>query len=145
MEYGVGRKRLFKGNGNRILLLLKKVRQTFGGLWKKSLICKINTMRIMKVEEPVLVYKSTPSVANLRKRIVHHVEREDNLRVLQQLLVYVEQAQSGSSLKKKVSQARSNRKIVISKRIKALSAVPPTLDDGDYKEDFVDATSEKYM
>lgn len=99
----------------------------------------------MKAEEPVFVYKSTPSVTNLRKLIVNHVEHEDNLRVLQQMLVYVEQIRSEESPKKKANRTRTNGKITISKRIKALSAVPTTHDDSDYKEDIVVVTSEKYM
>ena len=45
----------------------------------------------MKVEEPMFVYKTTPSVANLRKLIVNHVEHEDDVRVLQHLYVLIEQ------------------------------------------------------
>lgn len=99
----------------------------------------------MKVEEPAFVYNSTPSVANLRKLIVNHVEHEDNLRVLQQLLVYVEQVQSRDSLEKKVSRTKLNKRITISKRIQALSAVPSTSEDKDYKENLITVTSNKYM
>jgi endonuclease V-like protein UPF0215 family len=46
----------------------------------------------MKVEEPVIsIYQATPSVANLRKLIVNHVEHEDNVRVLQHLYILIEQ------------------------------------------------------
>ena len=99
----------------------------------------------MKVEEPVFVYQATPSVANLRKLIVNHVEHEDNVRVLQQLLVFVEQLHIKEPSEKKLNRTKLNKKIAISKRIKALSAVPPALDNGDYKEDLTVVTSEKYM
>lgn len=91
----------------------------------------------MKAEEPVFVYKATPSVANLRKLIMNHVEHENNIRVLQQLLVFVEQVRKEDSAEKKVHPKGLNRKITISKRIKALSAVPSTPEDGDYKDDMV--------
>lgn len=45
----------------------------------------------MKVEEPAIAYQATPSVANLRKLIVNHVEHEDNVRVLQHLYIAIEQ------------------------------------------------------
>lgn len=99
----------------------------------------------MKAEEPVFVYKATPSVENLRRQIVKHVEHENNVRVLQRLLVFVEQAQAKEPSEEKVTRPQLGKTITISKRIKALSAVPSTPDNGDYKEDIVAITSEKYM
>lgn len=56
-------------------------------------LCTFATEKMicMKAEEPVFVYKTTPSVANLRKLIMNHVEHEDNVRVLQHLYVMIEQ------------------------------------------------------
>lgn len=99
----------------------------------------------MKVEEPMFVYQTKPSVENLRRKILKHVEHENNVRVLQQLLVFVEQVHAKESSEKIVNRAKLNKKIAISTRIKALSAVPSTPDNGDYKEDILDVTSEKYM
>ncbi len=42
-------------------------------------------------------------------------------------------------------QATLRRNIVLSDRIKALSAVPPTTVDKDYKDSFADITLEKYL
>ena len=45
----------------------------------------------MKVEEPMFVYQTKPSVENLRRKILKHVEHENNVRVLQHLYVVIEQ------------------------------------------------------
>ena len=99
----------------------------------------------MKVEEPMFVYQATPSVENLRRKILMHVEHEKNVRVLQQMLVFVEQVHAKESSEKIVNRAKLNKKIAISARVKALSAVPSTPDKGDYKENILDVTSDKYM
>ena len=99
----------------------------------------------MKVEEPVFVYGTKPSIAHLRQQIVERVEQEENVKVLQQLLVFVGQVNTKNPMSDTPRQATLRRNIVLSDRIKALSAVPPTTVDKDYKDSFADITLEKYL
>ena len=91
----------------------------------------------MKVEEPMFVYTTTPTASSLRGKIIDRVEHETDTRVLQRLYVLIEQLEG--------EQNAVHRKITVSPRIKALSDVPTTEEDFDYKKDFVTATESKYI
>ena len=85
----------------------------------------------------MFVYQSVPTAARLRGRILESVEHEEDIRVLQQVCVFIEQ------LKKE--EKHPLQEIVVSPRIRALSNVPPTNVDGDYKDDIVDMIEHKYV
>ncbi len=91
----------------------------------------------MKVEEPMFVYRTTPTASSLRGKIIDRVEHETDTRVLQRLYVLIEQLEGEKNA--------VHRKITVSPRIKALSDVPTTEEDFDYKNDFVAATENKYI
>ena len=91
----------------------------------------------MKAEEPMFLYRTKPTAGSLRGKIIDSVERETDVRVLQRLYVLIEQLKGENSA--------THRKIALSPRIKALSDVPTTEEDFDYKNDFVTATESKYI
>ena len=91
----------------------------------------------MTAEESVFIYQSTPTAGGLRGMIMDRVERETDMRVLQRLYVFIEQLTS--------EKKAEHREITVSPRIKALSAVPATEEDFDYKDDLVSATGGKYI
>ena len=95
-----------------------------------------NTLN-MKVEEPISVYQSANTAVNLRGMIIDKVERETDVRVLHRMYALIEQLDS--------EKETTRRKIVVSPRIKALSSVPASDDDADYKNKFVSITEEKYV
>lgn len=90
-----------------------------------------------KAEEPMFVYQATPTTSSLRGMIIDRVEHETDTRVLQRLYVLIEQLNG--------EKTTTHRKINVSQRIKALSAVPAMEEDFDYKNDFVDMTEHKYI
>ncbi len=91
----------------------------------------------MKVEDPMLVYQVKTTSSGLRGKIMDSVERETDKRVLQRIYVFIEQLKS--------EKKTSRKKITVSPRIKALSDVPSTTGDFDYKNDFVAVTEDKYI
>ena len=91
----------------------------------------------MKAEEPMFIYRTAPTVGSLRGMIMDKVEHETDVRVLQRLYVLIEQLNG--------EKTNAHRKIIVSPRIKALSNVPTTEEDFDYKKDFVSATESKYI
>ena len=66
----------------------------------------------MKVEEPMFVYRTTPTASSLRGKIIDRVEHETDTRVLQRLYVLIEQLEGEKNA--------VHRKITVSPRIKAL-------------------------
>ena len=91
----------------------------------------------MKAEEPMFIYRTTPTASSLRGKIIDRVEHETDMRVLQRLFVFIEQLKGENNV--------AHRKITVCPRIKALSDVPTTEEDFDYKKDFVAATESKYI
>ena len=91
----------------------------------------------MKVEEPISVYQSANTAVNLRGMIIDKVERETDVRVLHRMYALIEQLDSEKDT--------TRRKIVVSSRIKALSSVPASENDADYKDELVSLTEEKYL
>ncbi len=91
----------------------------------------------MKAEEPMFVYMTAPTASSLRGKIIDRVEHETDTRVLQRIYVLIEQLKGEKNA--------AHRKITVSPRIKALSDVPTTEEDFDYKNDFVAATENKYI
>lgn len=90
-----------------------------------------------KAEEPMFVYRTMPTRGNLRNIILDSIEHETDIRVLQRLYVFIEQLKS--------EKTTTHKKIVVSPRIKALSDVPQTEEDFDYKDEFVATTGNKYV
>lgn len=51
----------------------------------------------MKAEEPILAYSVNPQLAMLRDKIIERVEQEKDPHTLQQIIIFIDQAQNPHS------------------------------------------------